>query len=406
MGLNGFQRSVHRPVAVRFGLDLFARAGKHHCSVGPLAGFTVLRKRHKGELLFFLRDALIADQRQNIFVKNLSLAVGQFLEAGKGGVDLGFAVKLHTQLLQALLEGIAPAEFAQHNLVSAPAHIFGTHDFVGVARLEHAVLMDARGVGKGVCAHHRLVGLHHKACGLADHAAGRQNMPGIDIEVQAKVVAPGFDRHHHFFQAAVTRALAQAVDGAFHLAGAANLHAGQRIGYRHAEVVVAMHGPYRLVGVGNALAQRFDEIAIELRHGVAHRVGHVDGGGALGNHGFEHAAQVVRVAAVAVFGTELNVFHQIAGKTHRLLGLLKHLVGRHAQLLFHMQRRGGNKGVDAGALRAFERLGRARNVAVVGAGQRADDGLFDGVSHQLHGFEVAIGARRKACLDHVHLEAL
>jgi hypothetical protein len=85
---------------------------------------------------------------------------------------------LHAQFLQALLEGIAAAELAQHDLVGAPAHVFGAHDLVGVARLEHAVLVDAAGMRKRVGAHHGLVGLHHKTGGLADHAAGRQDVLG------------------------------------------------------------------------------------------------------------------------------------------------------------------------------------------------------------------------------------
>jgi hypothetical protein len=81
---------------------------------------------------------------------------------------------LTPNFLQALLEGIAPAEFAQHDFVGGPAHVFSAHDFVGITCLQHTVLVDARGMGKRVGAHHRLVGLHHKSGGLTDHAAGCQ----------------------------------------------------------------------------------------------------------------------------------------------------------------------------------------------------------------------------------------
>jgi hypothetical protein len=65
------------------------------------------------------------------------------------------------------LKALRP-ELAQHDLVGRPAHVLGAHDLVGVARLEHAVLVDAGGVGEGVGADHGLVGLHHEAGGLAD----------------------------------------------------------------------------------------------------------------------------------------------------------------------------------------------------------------------------------------------
>jgi len=107
--------------------------------------------------------------------------------------------------LQALLEGVAPAELAQHDFVGAPAHVFGAHDFIGVARFEHAVLVDARGVRKGIGTHHRLVGLHHKTGGLAHHAAGCHDVFGVDAQVEVEVIAAGFDRHHNFFQRAVAR---------------------------------------------------------------------------------------------------------------------------------------------------------------------------------------------------------
>ena len=42
-----------------------------------------------------------------------------------------------------LFEGIASTEFSQHDLVGAPAHVFCAHDFVGVTRFEHTVLVNA-----------------------------------------------------------------------------------------------------------------------------------------------------------------------------------------------------------------------------------------------------------------------
>ena len=170
-------------------------------------------------------------------------------------------------------------------------------------------------------------------------------------QVQAEVVAARLHRHHHFFERAVAGALAQAVDRALDLARAADLHAGQRVGHRHAQVVVAMHRPDRLVGVGNALAQVADELAVQLGDRVAHGVGDVDRGRAFGDHRLEHAAQEVGVGAVAVLGRELDVAAQVAREAHRQPGLLEHLVGRHAQLLLHVQRAGGDEGVDARARR-------------------------------------------------------
>ena len=71
-----------------------------------------------------------------------------------------------------------------------------------------------------------------------------------------------------------------------------------------------------------------------------------------------------------------------------------------------MQRAGGNEGVDTRRARTFEGFGSARDIAVVGAGQRADGRILDRIGNRLHRIEVTIGTGSKAGLDHVHLQAL
>src|SRR6266480_1752794 len=80
-------------------------------------------------------------------------------------------------------------------------------------------------------------------------------------------------------QYGVAGALADAVDGALDLADA-GAHAGERVRHRHAEVVVAMGGEARLVGVGHAVAYHLDQREIFLGNGVTDGVGDIDGGGA------------------------------------------------------------------------------------------------------------------------------
>ena len=128
-----------------------------------------------------------------------------------------------------------------------------------------------------------------------------------------------------------------------------------------------MHGPDGLVAVGNALAQVANELAIELGNRVAHGVGHVDGGCTLLDDGLDHARQKIGFAAIAVLRAEFDVFDEIAPEAHRLLGLLQHLLGCHAQLFLHVQRTGGDESVNASAVGPLQGLGRTRDVAVVGA---------------------------------------
>ena len=162
-----------------------------------------------------------------------------------------------------------------------------------------------------------------------------------------KIVRACAHRHHHFFQRGVPCPFAQAVDGAFDLARAADGHAGQRVGDREAKVVVAVDRPDGLVRIGNALAQAADGFAEYFRHRIADRVGEVDGGRAFGDNRFQHAAQEVFFRAAAVFRAEFDVVGVLARVADSLLGLFQHLFRLHAQLDLHVQRRGGDEGVDA-----------------------------------------------------------
>jgi O-acetyl-ADP-ribose deacetylase (regulator of RNase III) len=76
------------------------------------------------------------------------------------------------------------------------------------------------------------------------------SMRGLDRED----VGARAHRHHDLFERGVAGALAEAVDRALDLARAGQ-HRGERVGHGQAEVVVAMHRPHHLVGVGHALDQ-------------------------------------------------------------------------------------------------------------------------------------------------------
>ncbi len=224
--------------------------------------------------------------------------------------------------------------------------------------------------------------------------------------LQAEVVTPRLHRHDHFFERAIAGALAQSVDRAFHLPCAADGDAGQRVGHRHAQVVVAMHRPHRLVAVGDALAQVADELPVQLGDRISDGVGDVQRGRAFGYGRFEHAAQEVGVGAVAVLGRELDICAQVARKAHRQPRLLQDLLARHAQLLLHVQITGGDEGVDARRRSPLQGLGGTRDVAVVGARQRAHGGLADVAGDGLDRLEVAVARCGKAGFDDIDAQAL
>ncbi len=142
----------------------------------PLAWFMVTSRQCSSDG----GAGLLRHQRLQVLVEDVGLLVGKVLEALEGLVVGVLALEFDADLLQPLLEGAAPGELAEHDPVGRPADVLGGHDLVGLARLQHAVLVNARGMRKGVRPDHRLVRLHHETGDLAHQARGRHDLRGVD----------------------------------------------------------------------------------------------------------------------------------------------------------------------------------------------------------------------------------
>ena len=169
---------------------------------------------------------------------------------------------------------------------------------------------------------------------------------------------------------------------------------------------MTVHRPNRLVGVGDAFAQRPNEVSIELGDGIADGVRDIQGRGTRLDRVLQNSAQKIHIRAIAIFRRKLDVIAQVARKLNGQSRLLMHLLRRHAQLLLHVQRAGSDECVNAGAGRTLQGLGGTRDVAVIGSRQRTYGGLSDLVSNGLDRFEVAIARCGKSGLDHINPQAL
>ena len=169
-------------------------------------------------------------------------------------------------------------------------------------------------------------------------------MPRVEIEERVARL----QRHHDFFERAVARALADAVDGALDLARAGH-HGGQAVGHRHAEIVVAVHRQADLVDAAHVLAQVAEQLREFIRHGVADRVRNVDRGGAGLDDGFDHLREEIELGARGVLGRELDVVAELARDLHALDGRADDLLLRHVELVLAMDRAGREEHVDAAA---------------------------------------------------------
>ena len=74
-----------------------------------------------------------------------------------------------------------PGVLAENQPVAGQPDRFRSHDLVGCLVLEHAVLMDARLVRKGIVADDRLVDRDRNAGDLRQQAAGRVDLLGDDV---------------------------------------------------------------------------------------------------------------------------------------------------------------------------------------------------------------------------------
>src|SRR3990167_5397819 len=160
-------------------------------------------------------------------------------------------------------EGVAPPDALfgcsrKTKRLEIRSDVFGAHDFVSLALFDDAVLVDAGLVREGVRAHDRLVRLHRKTSDTRDQARSRHDLGGVKPRVAREDIAARTHRHDHFLERGVAGALAEAVDGAFHLARAIE-HRRKRVGDGEPQGVVAMHRKYRLVRLRHPLAKRLDE---------------------------------------------------------------------------------------------------------------------------------------------------
>ena len=247
------------------------------------------------------RQVGLGDQRLQVLVVDLVFLVGQFLEAGEGVVEFLLGSKLDIEFGEPGTESVAPGVLAHHQAVGAPANVLRQHDFVSLAALEHAVLVDARLVGESVGANDRLVRLHREAGDSRDQPRAGHDLGGVEVGGAVEDVTAGAHRHDDLLEGGVAGALAEAVDGALDLACAV-LHCGQGVGNRQAEVVVAMDREDRPIGVGDALDQLVDQVAELGRYAVPDRIRNVDRGRAGIDHRLEDAAEEILFRTTGVLG--------------------------------------------------------------------------------------------------------
>ncbi len=156
---------------------------------------------------------------------------------------------------------------------------------------------------------------------------------------------------------------------------------------------------------GHALADCVEHAFHVLGQRVADGVGQVDRGGTGADRRLGAAAEEVDVAARRVLGRPLHVIGMLACQGDGIDGGGDHLVGLHAQLVFHVQRAGGDDDVDAPTLCRAKCLGGAQHIHVACAREAGDHrgivALADAFGDRLDAFEIAHRGDGEAGFQHI-----
>src|SRR6204780_5216661 len=304
------------------------------------------------------------------------------------------------EFIEARAQSIAAGMFSQDQAARRNSHLFRNDNFVGQRIFQDAVLVNSGFMGEGISTDDRFIRRDANASDRAEHPAGGINFLERDIGGGGVMSLPHVQRHDNFFQRRISGALADAVDGAFDLAGAGG-YRGQRIGDREAKIVVAMRAQHYLRMARQCAARGSENLAIFLGRGVADGVREVDDIRASFGGGSNDFDQEVAIGAAGGFRGKLHVFAVLAAVKNNSKDIVEGFGARYAQLVLQMQIGSGEKNVQARLGGRFERAERSIHVILTGASQGGDAATSNFGGDGAHGIEVTRRSNGKASFEDV-----
>src|SRR5215211_1115185 len=237
--VDGAEDRIDRPLALGLGLER-ALFGVGDGDGGPALAARGGDDPERLEDELALEGAdLVGGDRLEVRCGHGLLVVCYLLEAREGPPQ-HIALDVVAELLEGVLECVAARMLAEEDVRSFEADVFLGHDLEGPPVLEHAVLVDARLVQKGVAPDDGLVRRNLVARDVGDHAARVGELAGLDADIDAVEIGACGECHDDLLERGVPGPLPDAVDGDLDLAGP-DLDACERVGDGHAEVVMTMH---------------------------------------------------------------------------------------------------------------------------------------------------------------------
>ena len=213
--LQGLDGSIHRTVTRSSRLELLTT------DIQTYRGYTLhaLACRHLQEVETHGTGVrgVGTCQHHHIGIAHLLLLVCQYQELLIDLIQF-LIVQIHAVHMQTVLQGSPSAAGCQHDAVVVDTHILRVHDLVGMHILQHAVLMDAAGVCKGVTTHNGLIRLYGHIHQRRHHTTRRIDLRRVDVRVDAETLVT-FQDHGDFLKRGITSPFTDTVDRHLHLSG-------------------------------------------------------------------------------------------------------------------------------------------------------------------------------------------
>ena len=167
-----------------------------------------------------------------------------------------------------------------------------------------------------------------------------------------------------------------------------------------------MGGKGDIVHALDGLFQVCDQVIHFFRGDIAHGVGNVDGGSAVGDGGLHDFRQEELLTSGGVFCGEFDVVAEALGVANHFRYPLDDLIRAHSQLILHVQGRSRQEHVDPGVLRYFHGVPRRIDIFLHCPGQRSHDGAFHRLGDGPNRFKIPRGGDGEARFDDVHVQPL
>ncbi len=248
--------------------------------------------------------------------------------------------------------------------------------------------MNPRFVRKGIGAHHCLIRRHLRPRDFREHSARTKKFFQTNLRGHSKTLFAHRQSNHDLFQRSISRALADAVDGALNLP-----HPGancrQRVRHCQTQVVVAMRAQRDAVWIAQVFAHSREHRAILFRHRISHGIRQIQYRCA-GIHRYAaYLAQEIDIRPSGIFGGELHLSHVLPAVPDHGGDCFQCLLAGHVQLYAKVQIGCREENMQSWRGRRFQRLDGRAHILFLGPRQRRNRHIADFLRYHLHRFKVA-----------------